>query len=1053
MKRNLFVSAACLGWIVVSPLNAAISVGPTGAGPITFDTTPAITEFATAVLFGTASTFSDAAGVDAAVAALDVTTIAGLKMLGTSGTEPPSIFSGGFRRHTTRNALMSRPGTDGTNAANLLLATLQNNSGANQPSFVLSYDFAMQSPVLGALQLPGFHVYYSLTGEPGSWLPIPALTGSETPGNLSASLSVGSWPHGAFLYLVWVDDNADGAPDPSYTIDNLLISFCLAPPLILQQPVSTNVVQDRTVRLEVVAGGGCGGAATYQWHKVGAGPLNPTLNPTAMTATLVITNAQPSDTGDYFVTIAIIGGGVASNPVHVEVLPDTDPPVFLSASAVPPGLFTFKLTIDEPLCTDPNPITVCGSDATLPWHWHIINASNPSEDLGVTLVTVNGATVEFITQNPRTPNQSYRIVVSSLEISDRHGNAVPFGTSAFTFPTISFTQRQAGYEGTEDTELHSGELAATPLGAAITVKADAEEAGVAQGLLRFDNIFGVRSDQIAPNARIISASLSLNQFDAGNPVNLHRMLVPWNQGNATWNSFGNGVQTNGIESGTVIDAVLQTQSTTIDVLTSLRAWANGEANFGWALISTGADGYQFTSSESANPPSLTVVYDPVIVDNCETNILQQPTPYTMVPEGQPFTLFVVVASTGLPPLFQWTRDNLDIPGATASIYSVPTASGCAEFGDGGTYRARLTCGPVTLLSEPAVVEVSRNVIPPRLTSAVAQPGATEITLTFSEPMNPNHALDVFHYVFEPPLSVTDVTLSNGVSDATVIVSTEPRQPGVAYSLQIIDLVDALSCPSYITPNPTLVTLTSAHVISPWGAAWRYHTNSLDATLGAIPWFAADFDDSTWQTGQGLFGFETTPATVASLPAPIATLLVPGTGTDPIQVTSYFRRRITLPDLPSGSTFALCHFIDDGAVFYLDGAEIGRIAMTNLPPTFFLQRASEAGDATLQTLLFDAAPGEHTLAAEVHQGSGVIADLLFGAEVRVVTLPPALKIAHNDTGVVTVHWTADSSWRLFGAGDVKGRYAPVPGNPFGQLQLFPAPQTNQFFYQLRYTGQP
>jgi hypothetical protein len=1056
MKRNLFVSAACLGWIVVSPLNAAISVGPTGAGPITFDTTPAITEFATAVLLGTASTFSDVAGLDAAVAALDVTAIPGLKMLSTSGTEPPSVFSGGFRRHTTRNALVSRPATDGTNAANLLLATLQNDSGGNQPSFVLSYDFAVQSPI--ALQLPGFHVYSSLTGAPGSWLPIPGLTGSETPGNLSAIMSLGSWPPGHLLYLVWVDDNGNGGPDPSYTIDNLAISFCLAPLLIVQQPVTTNIVQDGTVGLEVVARGGCGGeiiGASYQWYKVGVGPLDPADNPTVTTATLVISNAQFSHSGDYFVVVSDFGSQATSTTAHIEILADNDPPTFLTASAVPPGLFAFRLTVDEPLCVDPDPIAGCGSDATLPWHWQIVNASNPSDDLGVALVTVNGPTIEFTTENPRTPNQSYRIVASSLDLSDRHGNVVPFGTFASTFPTISFTQRAAGYTGTQDTELHSGELAGTPLGAAITVKADAEDAGVAQGLLRFDNIFGVRSDQIAPNARILSASLALNQFDAGNPVNLHRMLGPWDQGNVTWNSFGNGVQTNGIEARAVIDAVLPTQSTNIDVLTSLQAWANGEANFGWALISTGSDGYQFTSSESANPPSLTVVYDPVIVDNCETNILQQPTPYTRVAEGQPFTLSVVVASTGLPPLFQWTRDNLDIPGATDSSYHVERARSCAGYlGDVGTYRVRLTCGPVSILSEPAVVLVGSDVIPPRLTSAVARPGGTEVALTFSKRMSTNDALDVFHYVFDPTLAITGVSLSNELSSATVIVTTDPRQPGVAYSLQIFDLIDDQACPSYLSPNPTVVTLTGASVVSPWAAAWRYHTNNLDATLGAIPWFAADFDDSTWLTGQGLFGFENTVTTLAALPAPIATPLVPNSDSDnPNRVTTYFRRQLTLPELPSGSTFALCHFIDDGAIFYLDGAEIGRVAMTNPPPTLFLQRASQSGEATLQTFLFDANPGGHTLAAEVHQGGVVSGDVLFGAEVRVITLPAQLTISHGDTGAVTVRWTADSSWQLFGAGDVAGPYHPIAGSQFGSLLLLPAAVTNQFFYQLRYTGQP
>src|SRR5262245_1785788 len=204
-------------------LDAAVSVGPSGVGPLTFDTTPLATDFATGVLVGNATTFTDAATMDAGVAGVTASSI--VRELPTSGTTPPSTFSGGFRRNTTLNAIQSRPTTDATNAANVLLATLQNDSGSDRSTVIVSYDFAVQTPLAG--QLPGFNAYYSLTGLPGSWVVIPELTGSEVAGNKVATLSVGSWPQGSALYLLWADDNADAITDPSYTIDNLSIVFSI----------------------------------------------------------------------------------------------------------------------------------------------------------------------------------------------------------------------------------------------------------------------------------------------------------------------------------------------------------------------------------------------------------------------------------------------------------------------------------------------------------------------------------------------------------------------------------------------------------------------------------------------------------------------------------------------------------------------------------------------------------------------------------------------------------------------------------------------------------
>ena len=88
------------------------------------------------------------------------------------------------------------------------------------------------------------------------------------------------------------------------------------------------------------------------------------------------------------------------------------------------------------------------------------------------------------------------------------------------------------------------------------------------------------------------------------------MLAPWQEA-STWNSLVNGVQADGVEAVSSADAVTGSVTdgvTTIDVTSSIEAWLNGAANYGWAFLSLGSDGWRFSSSEGGTPPRLDVVY-------------------------------------------------------------------------------------------------------------------------------------------------------------------------------------------------------------------------------------------------------------------------------------------------------------------------------------------------------------------------------------------------------------------------------------------------------------
>ena len=434
MKKSPLLVAISLLLFLVLRAEASISVGPAGVGPLTFSTNPIVTEFSTSVMNGFGGTFNDVADVSAAIAVFSLSNHApGFVPLLSTMTWPPSGDPGGFRYNnnaTFGGLIQSRPVTTGTNAANLLLATFRNDSGAPRNDHVLSYDFSLATTASLGLddELPGFHVFYSVTGAAGSWQPVPGLTATEAQVNHSGSIRLDSWPVGGLLYVLWFDDNDDGQGDPPYTIDNLRLIVSDPPPRIVSQPLGVTNLVGRTVGLSVTAQGI---GLQYRWHKVGQGPID---SASATTSTLVISNAQLNDTGDYFVIVSNGFGPSQSSNAHVEILPDIYPPKLLAAGVSNLGSNLFNLVVDEPVCTD---ALACGANATCTSNWQIVPLVNGIEgaDLVVAEVTVNGTNLVFRTLTPHQAGKQYRLKVAGDcdgGINDVFGNQLVAGQPGST---------------------------------------------------------------------------------------------------------------------------------------------------------------------------------------------------------------------------------------------------------------------------------------------------------------------------------------------------------------------------------------------------------------------------------------------------------------------------------------------------------------------------------------------------------------------------------------------------------------------------------------------
>jgi hypothetical protein len=185
--------------------------------------------------------------------------------------------------------------------------------------------------------------------------------------------------------------------------------------------------------------------------------------------------------------------------------------------------------------------------------------------------------------------------------------------------------------------------------------------------------------------------------------------------------------------------------------------------------------------------------------------------------------------------------------------------------------------------------------------------------------------------------------------------------------------------------------------------WKYTTNNLDA----VNWTAAGYDDSGWLgPSPGLLYIEDNTAVIPrSTPLP-----------EPLQRTYYFRSHFEFVGSIAGLSLIFSNYIDDGAVFYLNGAEIYRLRMPT-PPTIISNDTPAValpcgggGDAIAGCPDLFTIPGnlliqgDNALAVEVHNRS-TGPDLVFGSALildRPAIALPKLYILLTDNQA-TLYW--------------------------------------------------
>lgn len=835
---------------------------------------------------------------------------------------------------------------------------------------------------------------------------------------VDVTTTVQAWINGALPNFGWVLTNSS---NNGYRIDSSetaaitnrpqlrVVASIGAPVFTVQPPANTTVLQCRTATISATVDGVP--PIQYQWlYEVTPGnyqPVDSVANPSALTSSLVITNAQAANAGNYKLQAVNQGGSTDSTVAALTVTADGDGPVAIRA----------VVSADRTQITVSYNETVLASDglgndnAQDPFDYSIHEVGNPGNFLSVQQsplpALVDGTNI-VITIDPGGPQwvegTSYEIDIAA-DIPDACTGVRSAGQTIGVNAPLTIREGLRGYAGTRDVELNS----ATP-GTAVDVDPLVLDTDpqTQQVLLQFGDIFGGGPSQIPFGSTINSATLQINQTDPGTVATVYRMLQTWTEA-STWDGFANGVQNDDVEarataSFTMPNAVNGLR--TFNVTADMQAWSDGAANHGWAILPGGGDGFRFNSSETATEasrPTLTVEYTAA---PCTTpTIIAHPAPSVTLEEGQTLTL-TVSASGGCNLRYQWTRNGGDITGATSSTYTKANANP----NDNGTYRVRVINDLGTVTSNPSTVTVNPDTVRPTLVRAAPQPDMTTIRLTYSEVMGASAGSSGNYTI--PGLTVSSATIQPDGSN--VVLVTSARTFRQTYTLTINNVRDDAIAGggNLLNPNPTVVSIASdAQRIVGFHDQWFWNTNCQDFT----GWETIAFDPAAngWPQGPGSFGFDDTAGTLTALANLGAQIQTPWTVNANL-LAAYLRRSVTIPaglNLSGGAQIIIRYLRDDGMLLYQDGAEVIRTSNMTNNPTYCTNLALNAAAVNItegapETNVLAMVAGQtYQVAVQIQQNATGSSDILFGAEIYAIFPQPRLTITHDATlNTITVSWT-------------------------------------------------
>ena len=185
-------------------------------------------------------------------------------------------------------------------------------------------------------------------------------------------------------------------------------------------------------------------------------------------------------------------------------------------------------------------------------------------------------------------------------------------------------------------------------------------------------------------------------------------------------------------------------------------------------------------------------------------------------------------------------------------------------------------------------------------------------------------------------------------------------------------------------------VTGTQVLIPWDSDWKYWDQS---RLPATNWKSSDYNDASWMIGKAQLGYggKGEKTTI-------------GYGPDVANKnpTAYFRKTIFVQNVASLSLVNIKIFVDDGAVVYLNGVEIGRYNMPQGVISYATYSITfnngEYADFTVPAGMLN--EGYNLLSVEVHQTNATSSDLIFNASVTALTVADSQNTDQLLNGTIT-----------------------------------------------------
>ena len=283
-------------------------------------------------------------------------------------------------------------------------------------------------------------------------------------------------------------------------------------------------------------------------------------------------------------------------------------------------------------------------------------------------------------------------------------------------------------------------------------------------LLVGDNLLEVETHQAAGSSQDLVFGLSLTaaaQFpvvivDASQPAD--RSVLAGNSTTFTAEILGSGpLSYQWLKDGQVLTNATEA-SLTIPVVLP------GDA---------GAYALRVSNSLSTNTTRgalLTVTGTPVVLTDPT-----QPADQTIV-EGASVS-FTVAASGSAPLQYQWFNAANAIPDATNATYTISTV----HSADAGSYHALVSNPLSSTNSRNATLTVLRDTTAPTLTQVQGSPN--QVTVTFSEPVDPTTAVAAGNYTLDGGLGVLSASVVSG-NPAQVALVTSQQTRGSRYTLTV-----------------------------------------------------------------------------------------------------------------------------------------------------------------------------------------------------------------------------------------------------------------------------